>query len=370
VNARRTVPLVLVLLVALVALPAATGAQETPTQPSTSPDAMPALILPLFSYQGRLVEGGAPVTGKRSMTFRLWTAPSDGAMVWDEGPETVVVTNGLFTATLGDTNSLPVSWFAYDLWLEVQVGAITLPRQRLMGAPYAMSLAPGAQVFGSKSSGDPAILTVENAGSGTAIKTRSGDGRSVEAESGLGNALYGSSSGSQATLQVANTSNTGPAAQLDSNGSYYTAMVTNSYAGGSNSGGVLRLMTNGGRIFLAQNKSFTQLFTVEANGDVTQSRTAGGLVKVAISASCGDSASSIQRYYTQGIIPTITNGASPGACTINPGFDPADRYWTVTAPTSGAMRLASCNAVSGQFNCIRTDASGAGINGTIQVLIY
>jgi hypothetical protein len=362
---------VFVLLVSLAVLPAATGAQEAPPGPAAPPESMPALIFPLLSYQGRLVEAGAPVTGSRTMTFRLWTAPSGGGMVWDEGPETVAVTNGLFTVTLGDTTVLPVSWFAYELWLEVQVGATTLPRQKLMGAPYAMSLAPGAQAFGSKSSGDAAIVTVENAGTGAALMTRSGDGRAVDAESGSGSALYATSSGNNLpTLLVANTSTSGPAAQLDSKGSNYTAMVRNDYAGGSNAGGVLRLLTNGGRVLLAQNKSFTQLFTIEANGDVTQSATAGGLVKVAISAYCGNSDSNIQRYFTHGIIPTITNGASIGSCTINPGFDPSDRYWNVTAPAGGSMRLGSCAVSGGQFACIRTDVNGNGVNGVIHVLIY
>jgi hypothetical protein len=332
---------------------------------------MPALIYPLLSYQGHLAESGVPVNGHRSMIFRLWTAPTGGGMVWDEGPETVTVANGLFTATLGDTHPLPVNWFAYDLWIEVQVGAATLPRQKLMGAPYAMSLAPGAQVFGSKSSSDPAILTVENAGTGAGLNARAGSGRAVDAQSGSGSALYANSSGnSEATLQVVNTSTMGPAVRVESNGSLYAAAVTNSYAGGSSAGGVLHLTTNGGRVLLAQDKSFTQLFTLEANGDVTQNRAAGGLVKVAIAAYCGDTGSTIIRSFTYGIIPTVANGASEGTCTINPGFDPSDRYWTVTATDSTLMRLAFCNLSAGKFNCMRTDITGAGRNGPMQVLIY
>jgi hypothetical protein len=360
-NTRRTVPLVLVLLVSLVLLPAAAGAQEAPPGSAASPDVLPALIYPLFSYQGRLVEGGAPVTGIRSMTFRLWTAGSGGANVWTEGPQTVAVSSGLFTVTLGSTSALPVNWFAYELWLEVQVGTTTLPRQRLMGSPYAMSLAPGAQVLGSKTASDPAILTVQNAGAGTALSAGADDGTALSATS---------SGGSYATLQVANTDVMGPAAQIDSSGSNYTAMVTNSYAGGSNAGGVLRLMTNGGRVLLVQNKSFTQLFTLEANGDATQSRDAGGLVKFAISAYCSSSGSTVYRYYTHGIIPTITNGASDGRCTIDPGFDPSQRYWTVTAPAGGSLRLASCAAESGDLVCVRQNIDGIGQNGEIQVLIY
>jgi hypothetical protein len=374
------VPLVLILLVSLVALPAGTGAQGTQPQPADSPDSLPALIFPLLSYQGRLVESGAPVTGSRSMTFRLWTTPALGVKVWEEGPKTVLVTNGLFTATLGDTTVLPMNWFQYELWLEVQVDAATLPRQRLMGAPYALSLAPGAQVLGSKAATDPAVVTVENASAGVALEGISGNGTGVRgsskgsygvyAQSGTGTALYAANESNLPALQVANTAATGPAAQLDSTGTPYVAMLTNSYAGVGNQGGVLRLVTNGGRVILAQNKSFAQLFSVEANGDVTQSRTAGGLVKTAISAICGDSGSTIQRYFTQGRIPTIADGATAGACTIDPGFDPAERYWTVTPTGASDMRLAMCKVTSSQFTCMRTNTSGAGVNGTIQVLIY
>jgi hypothetical protein len=320
------------------------------------------LIYPLFSYQGRLVEGGAPVTGNRSMTFSLWTAGSGGAGVWSEGPKTVTVSSGLFTVTLGDTTPLPMSSFGYELWLQVQVGATTLPRQRLMGAPYAMSLAPGAQVIGSKPATDPAIVTVQNAGAGTALSASADDGSAISATS---------SGGSYATLQVTNTDPTfGPAAQINSSGSLYTAMVTNSYAGGGSSGGVLRLMTNGGRVLLVQNKSFNQLFTVEANGDVTQSRDAGGLVKVAISAVCAEENSTINRYFTHGVVPTITDGESAGRCSIDPGIDVFDRYWTVTAPASGSIRLASCAEDGGLLVCTRTDIAGVGRSGEIQILIY
>lgn len=348
-NARRIVTLGLVFVCLLSLPPGMTGAQETSPQEAAAPEAMPALITPLFSYQGRLVEGGVPVTGDRDMTFRLWTASSLGSKVWEEGPKSVAVSKGLFTATLGDTTVLPVDWFGYQLWLEVQVGAVTLPRQRLMGAPYAFSLVPGAQVVGSKPPGDPAVVTVENAGTGTA--------------------LYATSNGSAPTMQAANTSATGGAAQLDSNGTYYTAMFTNSYAGVNNQGGVMRLNSNGGRFILAQDKSFNQRFSVDFNGDVTQSRTAGGLVKFAIAAMCTNSGSTIDRYYTQGVIPTISDGTTPGTCTINPGFDPSDRYWTATA-VSTAARLATCNVSGGQLSCLRTDSAGNGISGAIQIVIY
>ena len=123
------------------------GAVNGPMAPSASyaPDMPPSPIRPLMTYQGRLTEYGAPVTGVREMTFRLCAAQSETtcATIWSEGPKPVTVTNGLFTTMLGDTVSLPMNSFAYRPMLEVQVGSQVLPRQVLSGAPYAMT--PGAE---------------------------------------------------------------------------------------------------------------------------------------------------------------------------------------------------------------------------------
>ena len=50
-----------------------------PIAPSASyvPDMPPSPIRPLMTYQGRLTEYGAPVTGVREMTFRLCAAQSE-----------------------------------------------------------------------------------------------------------------------------------------------------------------------------------------------------------------------------------------------------------------------------------------------------
>jgi hypothetical protein len=152
-----------------------------------------ASISPVINYQGKLFEDGSPAEGTRSMTFRLWTDASDGTEVWAEGPKSVTVWNGVFTTVLGDTVALDANDFDQALWLEVDVGGTTLPRQRLMGAPYALSLAPGANVEGSIDGGQ-SMLFVDNNGSGYALLADSTGGHGVYARgsgSGLdGAALY------------------------------------------------------------------------------------------------------------------------------------------------------------------------------------
>ena len=190
------------------------GAANGPVAPSASdaPDMPPMPIRPLMTYQGRLMEYGAPVTGVREMTFRLCAANTPGptcGTVWTEGPKSITVTNGLFTTMLGDTVSLPVGSFPYGVTLEVQVGSQILPRQTLGGAPYAMSLAPGSGIYGMLSEPTP-LLNLYNysgralnaVGFGTAVYANSMSSRAIDATS--------SSEGwENATLYVRNTSSNG-----------------------------------------------------------------------------------------------------------------------------------------------------------------
>ncbi|PWH19730.1 MAG: hypothetical protein DDG59_02145 [Anaerolineae bacterium] len=143
-----------------------------------------------IGYQGHLTDSsGNPINGNVSITFRLWTCEScttSGDKVFEK-TATVNVVNGLFNYSIGsdvvdayNRNGLDPAIFAQPLWLELVVGGQTLtPRQKLVGAPYAMSLAGGA-VIGSAHEGDGAggsdttdinygSLTVGAGGGGTAL---------------------------------------------------------------------------------------------------------------------------------------------------------------------------------------------------------
>src|SRR4030042_4006510 len=82
------------------------------------PGAPEALITPVITYQGRLVVDGVPANGTRSMTFRLFLAATGGTAVWTEGPKTINVQNGLFTAYMGDTTPLNLDNMSSQLWLQ------------------------------------------------------------------------------------------------------------------------------------------------------------------------------------------------------------------------------------------------------------
>ena len=151
--------------------------------------AIESAITPVMSYQGRLVESGVPVTGVRSMTFSLFNVSSGGTAIWSE-TQSVSVTSGLFQVALGSVtpfSATVLGQMSQNLWLEVNVAGNILPRQQLMGSPYALSLAPGATVTGSTAR----TISVGNLGSGAGIWSHSETGHGAIA-SGNGTGLDGS----------------------------------------------------------------------------------------------------------------------------------------------------------------------------------
>ena len=64
---------------------------------------------PVLAFEGRLVESNAPVTGARPFVFSI--IDSSGNELWNSGPQTLVVTGGLYGIVLGATGmpALPAS---------------------------------------------------------------------------------------------------------------------------------------------------------------------------------------------------------------------------------------------------------------------
>ena len=152
--ARRATGLVAVILFTAWTLAAATTHADSPNPQAGSQTALeaPEATGPLLNYQGRLLDGaGNPVSGTRTMTFRLYGVATGGAALWTEGPKNVTVTNGLFSTLLGDTTPLVLGNFdGRDLWLGVQVGsdAEAAPRIQVAYAPYALFAGNSAKLGG------------------------------------------------------------------------------------------------------------------------------------------------------------------------------------------------------------------------------
>ncbi len=116
--------------------------QQVWAKPLLSPASAPGPSATTVNYQGRLANSsGKPLDGSYGMTFALWSAPSDGSLVW--GPEShaaVPVSEGLFSVGLGSQTAggIPTSVWDGDRYLEITVGGETLsPRELIRSVPIA-----------------------------------------------------------------------------------------------------------------------------------------------------------------------------------------------------------------------------------------
>ena len=197
---------------------------------------------PRFSHQGRLLDdAGRPVAdGSYSMRYNLYDSTSTSASPVYTETKTITVEDGLFTTSIGSSGYITPSIFSQPTYMEITIDGETLtPRQLLQGAPYAMSLVPGAVVQGS----EPITRTVDTyTDTGAALTVWNTDS---SATGGNGQAVFtsasaeGSDRGKVAALQAIavdadNDSLTGAygarivsenyrGMYVDGEGAYYTA---------------------------------------------------------------------------------------------------------------------------------------------------
>jgi hypothetical protein len=121
-----------------------------------------------FTYQGRLMEGGAPAEGQYDFVFRLYDALAGGNQI---GSDVVIddwpVAGGLFTVEL----DFGVSAFLGEArWLDISVNGTPLsPRQPVKAAPYALYAldGPGAAGYWAGGGGNIHNTNTGNVGVGT-----------------------------------------------------------------------------------------------------------------------------------------------------------------------------------------------------------
>ena len=96
-----------------------------------------------------MTAAGKPVTGTRTITYRLFHGQTGGTAVFTQNKQ-VHITNGYFDSSFGAADVDP-KIFAEETWLEIAINGETLtPRQLLRAAPYAASLLSGAAIAGSE----------------------------------------------------------------------------------------------------------------------------------------------------------------------------------------------------------------------------
>jgi len=121
-----------------------------------------------INYQGRLEESGQPAEGAKSFIFKIYDALSGGSLVWTSAPQSVTLTNGVFSAVLeaGATVNLSTDVFSGASFIEITVDGIALaPRQEMVSAPYALvarSLSSEARISLSNLKKDPSSSSTIN----------------------------------------------------------------------------------------------------------------------------------------------------------------------------------------------------------------
>jgi len=92
----------------------------------------------LINYQGKLTDSdGSPLNGSYGATFKIYTAESGGAMLWQE-PRTITIEKGIFSVMLGGVTALSLP-FDEPYFLGIQVGGDPemTPRQKIVSTGYA-----------------------------------------------------------------------------------------------------------------------------------------------------------------------------------------------------------------------------------------
>jgi len=85
-----------------------------------------------ISYQGKLYENGSPVNGTKSIKFTIG--------MWEETHPSVIVTDGLYSVTLGEYDSIPISTFDNSATAILQItvdGNLLSPQTDILSVPYA-----------------------------------------------------------------------------------------------------------------------------------------------------------------------------------------------------------------------------------------
>ena len=110
-----------------------------------------------FTYQGRLVRNGTPVSDTCDFVFSLWGGASEQIGLTDSQPD-IPVTDGYFSVLLntgGNFGANPFNGEARYLQINVNCAAnpgevVLNPRIPISPVPYALSLRPGAVISGRK----------------------------------------------------------------------------------------------------------------------------------------------------------------------------------------------------------------------------
>jgi len=218
----RTIPILALAL----ALTGPAAAQFVPMATAV-PDSVPGGM----NYQGRLEKDGFPVTGTRTMAFRLYDASSGGTALYNSGNLSVAVQQGIFAVSLDIPFGALTGTAQKYLELEVE-GVVLSPRDALRSVPYAKV---AETVEGTINISTAGLTFTTNVGDSLAIS--SGSGRvGIGTASPAARLHVSSGAGESGTILLVSTG-ASALATVDGNG----VMTANSFVGdGTNLRNVVR----------------------------------------------------------------------------------------------------------------------------------
>jgi hypothetical protein len=115
----------------------------------------------LINYQGKLTNpSGVAVDGTATITFRFYSLPTGGTIMWSENHPAVDVNRGLFDVILGSVTPFSDTLrFNRPYYLELVVdGEVMNPRQSFSSVPYSMRSVYADSAF-FVASGSSSIVT-------------------------------------------------------------------------------------------------------------------------------------------------------------------------------------------------------------------
>jgi hypothetical protein len=179
-----------------------------------------------FSYQGRLVENGEPVSGTYDFIVTIWDGGvTQIATCLTSTTEGVLIENGVFTLFLIPDRPMNEVFSGQERWIELAVSPAgmhtytTLDRQPIAPTPYAWGLRSGAVISGTADAttsvlqitgtvaSDSAMLEVVGAGDGAAVRGISTSGTGVLGSSTSSIGVMGSSTSGRGVVAFSGSGN-------------------------------------------------------------------------------------------------------------------------------------------------------------------
>lgn len=118
------------ILWALLVLSLTVNAQHAPTAPA-------------LNYSGFLEDSGVPVSGPRLIGLSLFAQQSGGSVLCQIPQAQLEVSNGHFNVPLNDATCDAAIKSNREVWVEVRIGSVAMPRTRIGSVPYSLSVAQG-----------------------------------------------------------------------------------------------------------------------------------------------------------------------------------------------------------------------------------